>query len=323
MKQRSILALLTLVIFGFSSFAQDINSAIETFNEGNQALQGGNLEMAIEKYKTAKDVAATLGAEGNDIVAAAKKQIPTLYYQLGVQDYRDKNFEKAISEFQNAITFGEEFEDSETVQKAKDIVPKLYNSLGNDFFKEGNHEEALANFNKAVELDPNYSRAYWGQGLVLNKMGKDEEMNIAFNKAKELAAAEGDEALVERINTTGQKFFKADGIRLLQAQDWNGALKALEASNKYKADDPDTYYYIALAYNGLGNWEKAIESAKAGLELANGEPNDVKAKFYFEMGNAYKGAGNNTNACEAYNNAKYGKFVENANYEITTVLKCN
>lgn len=317
------IAVMTFMIFSFSVAAQDINQAIEVFNEGNQALQGGSLELALEKYEQANEMASKLGEEGAQIVAAAQKQIPTLYYQLGVQDYKDKNNEKAIAEFEKAINYGEQYNDAETVAKAKDIIPKLYNSMGNDFFKDNNFEQALANFNKSIELDPNYSRAYWGQGLVYNKLEKNDEMDAAFKKARELATAEGDNALVDRINSTAKRFLQTEGASLLQAKKWNDALKSLNASNEYKADDADTFYYIALAYNGLNKWDDAVKAAQTGIDLSAAESADAKAKFYFELGNAHKGAGNTEKACEAYSNAKFGPFVDNANYEMTTVLKCN
>ncbi len=318
-----IFAVMIFAVFSLSLAAQDINSAIDIFNAGNQAVQAGTLELAIEKYKEAHEMALKLGEEGNDIVSAAKGQIPTLYYQLGVKDYKDKNTDKAIVEFQNAITYGEEFGDTETVVKSKEIMPKLYFAKGNELFKEDKFDEALTNFNLSAELDPNYSRAFWGQGLAYNKLGKNDEMDAAFKKSKELAVAEGDQALVDRINTTAKKFLQADGVSKLQAQQWNEAIKYFDSSNEYKADEPDTFYYLALAYNALKNWGKATEAAQAGLDLTAAESSDTKAKFYFEMGNAYKGAGDNAKACEAYSNAKFGKFVENATYELTTVLKCN
>ncbi|HQB48503.1 MAG TPA: hypothetical protein PK785_06540, partial [Bacteroidales bacterium] len=116
---------------------------------------------------------------------------------------------------------------------------------------------------------------------------------------------------------------QSEGAGYLKSQKWNDAIKCFTTSNDFKADDPDTYYYLALSYNGLKNWNMAIEAAQTGVDLSEGESKDNKAKFYFEMGNAFKGANNNEKACEAYNNAKYGQFVENANYEITQVLKCN
>jgi tetratricopeptide (TPR) repeat protein len=317
------IALFSLLIFGAQLFAQDLNTAIDIFNEGNQALQADNKELAIDKYKQALDIASKLGPEGTEIVAACKTQIPTLYYQLGVQDYRDQNTDKAIEEFQNAIKYGKDYGDSETVQKAEELIPRLYFAKGNDLFKNDSFEEALANFKLSAEIDPSYARAYWGQGLALNRMNKLDEMDEAFMQARTLAETQQDDALVDRINSTAKRFLQSEGTSKLQAQNWNDAIKYFSASNFYQDDNADTYYYLALANNGLSKWSEAVKAAEKGIALSAGESNDVKAKFYFELGNAHKGAGNNSKACEAYSNAMHGRFVDNAKYEMDVVLKCN
>lgn len=322
-KNRKLIALLTLIFFGVSVVAQDLNTAIDIFNEGNQALQADNKELALEKYKQSLDMASKLGPEGAEIVNASKNQIPALYYQLGVQDYRDKNTDKAIEEFQNAIEYGKKYGDDETVQKAEQLIPRLYFAKGNEFFKADDYEAALENFNLSAEIDPSYARAYWGQGLALNRLNQIDEMDAAFMQARTLAAAEGDDALIDRINSTAKRFLQAEATGKLQAQQWSEALKYLEASNFYLDDDSDTFYYMALANNGLSNWDKAADAAQKGLEISAGESSDFKAKFYFELGNAYKGAGKLSDACEAYTNAKHGRFVENAKYEMDVVLNCN
>ena len=317
------IVLLAFLFFGIYANAQDINAAIEEFNQGNQALQSENLPLAIQKYKTSLDMATALGEEGLELVAAAKKQIPTLYYQIGIQNYKEKNNEKAIIELQNAIKYGEEYGEQDMVDKSKDLIPKLHFARGNDLFKDDKFDEALAAYSEAIELDPRYSKPYWGQALTYQKQRKSDEMVAAFKTSREMSIAENDEAFVERINSTAKRLLQSEGTGYLKSQKWNDAIKCFTTSNDFKADDPDTYYYLALSYNGLKNWNMAIEAAQTGVDLSEGESKDNKAKFYFEMGNAFKGANNNEKACEAYNNAKYGQFVENANYEITQVLKCN
>lgn len=317
------LLLITVMILGISLNAQDLNTAIDRFNEGNQAVQADNKRLAIEKYKLALEIAGKLGAEGDEIVAATMGHIPSLFYQIGVQEHRDNNTDQAIDEFQNAIKYGKEFGDNETVQRATELIPRLYLSKGNELFRNNVFEEALENYKLAAELDPSYARAFWSQGLSYNRLNKTEEMEAAFSKGRELAQAEGDDALVDRINTTAKRFLQAEGAGKLQAQRWAEALKYLNASNEYVDDDPETFYYLALANNGLSKWDDAAKAALRGLELSEGKPAETKAKFYFEMGNALKGAGKTTQACEAYASAQHGRFVENAKYEREVVLKCN
>jgi tetratricopeptide (TPR) repeat protein len=323
LKKMRTLVVLFLVSFTFTAFAQDINQAGEIFNEGNQAVKDGDFVTAIQKYDESIKVASKLGAEGEQIVSGAKAQIPSLYYKIGAADYKEKNIEKAIDEFGKAIEYGNEYGDTETVEKSRQIIPKLYYAKGNDLYKEDKYNEALKAFEQSREMNPEYSRAFWGMGLAYSKLKNYDEMDNAFAGALKLAEKEGDEKMASKIRTTATQLLQAEGAAKLQSSDWSNALKYLNASLNYDANDKDTYYYLALGYNGNKSYDDALAAAQKGLELSNGENQEFKAKYYYEMGNAYKGKGMNTEACTAFTDASHGRFVESANYELKTVLKCN
>lgn len=317
------LATLILTIFTLSAFAQDINQAGEVFNEGNQAVKDGNYETAIQKYDESIKIASQLGAEGEQIVSGAKTQIPSLYYKIGKTDYNAKKFEKAIVGFEKAIKYGNEFGNAETVEKSEKMISKSYFAKGNAFYKEKKYNEALETYKQSNEMNPEYSRALWGMGLAYSKLKNYDEMDNAFTAALKIAEADGDPKMAVKIHSKGKKVFQSEGADKLDVQAWDDALKYLNASLKYDDSDKDTYHYLALAYNGKKNWDEALKAIQKGLDLSKDENQEYKAKFYYEMGNAYKGKGMNTEACAAYTDASHGRYVENANYEIKTVLKCN
>ncbi|OQX79453.1 MAG: hypothetical protein B6D64_04835 [Bacteroidetes bacterium 4484_276] len=317
------LATLILTIFTLSAFAQDINQAGEVYNEANQAVKAGSFETAIQKYDESIKIASQLGAEGEQIVSGAKTQIPSLYYKIGAAAYKAKKIDEAIGEFENAIKYGNDYGDAETVKKSEKIIPKLYYSKGNALYKEKKYDEALAEYKLSNQLNPNYSRALWGMGLAYGKLKNFDEMDNAFDAAMKIAEAEGDPKMAIKIKSKGKKVFQAEGAGKLQTQAWDDALKYLNTSLKYDDSDKDTYYYLALANNGKKNWDEALKVSQKGLDLSKDENAEYKAKFYYEMGNAYKGKDMNDKACEAYANASHGRFVESANYELKTVLKCN
>lgn len=317
------LVTLVFTVIAFTAFSQDINQAGELFNEGNQALKSNNFELAIEKYNEAMNMAEKLGEEGEMIVINSQTQIPQLYYKIGVTDYKEKKIEKAIGEFEKAIEYGKKYNDPETIQRAEETIPKLYYAQGNDFYKNDDYENALSSFNKAAEISPDYSRAYWGLGLTYDKLDDTPNMKKSFEKALELAKAEGDTKMEDKISKTAKKFLQASGAKKLQEQNWDGALVCLNASLDFDPDNAETYYYVALANNGLKKWDDAAAAAQKGIDMSAKENVEFKAKFYYELGNALKGKGDNTEACEAYTQAKHGRFVESAEYELTQVLKCN
>ncbi len=67
---------LRFCFFGIYANAQDINAAIEEFNQGNQALQSEDFPLAIQKYKTALEIATTLGEEGARVNGCRQKANP-------------------------------------------------------------------------------------------------------------------------------------------------------------------------------------------------------------------------------------------------------
>ena len=319
---RNLVALL-LSVFAITAFAQDVNQAGDLFNEGNQAVKSNNFELAIEKYTKAMEVAEQVGPEGEMIVINVQSQLPQLYYKQGVTDFKEKNIEKAIGEFEKAIEFGKKYNDPNTVEKAEETIPKLYYSKGNSYYKEDDYDNALSSFKQAAEIAPDYSRAFWGMGLAYNKLGETKNMKTSFEKALQLAQADGDDKMEGKIRKTAKKLLQSNGAKKLQAQDWDAALVCLDASLSFDPDNADTYYYMALASNGLNKYDDAVSAAKKGLEMSADKNVEYKAKFYYELGNALKGKGQNTAACDAYKNAKYGRFTESAEYELTQVLKCN
>ncbi len=314
---------LVLMVITFTAFSQDINKAGELFNEGNQAVKANKFELAIQKYEEAMKVAEPLGEAGEMIVINAQSQIPQLYYKIGVSDYKDQKVDKAIAEFEKAIDFGKKYNDPQTVKNAEETIPKLYYAKGNDFYKADDYANALKSFEQSAAIAPDYSRAFWGMGLAYNKLGETKKMKESFEKALELAKADGDSKMESKIAKTAKKFLQASGAKKLQAQDWEGALQCFDASLSFDADNADNYYYMALANNGLSKWDEAAVAANKGLEMSASQNVEYKAKFYYELGNALKGKGDSTKACEAFTNAKHGRFVESAEYELSQVLKCN
>ncbi len=86
---------------------------------------------------------------------------------------KKKNNEKAIIELQNAIKYGEEYGEQDMVDKSKDLIPpKIHFARGNDLFKDGKFDEALGAYSEAIELDPLYSKPYWGASINLPKTRK-------------------------------------------------------------------------------------------------------------------------------------------------------
>ena len=83
-------------------------------------------------------------------------------------------------------------------------TPSHHVESGNRLMNFGKFDSALREFNRAIELDPGYSPAYVGLGLVLGYSGEPDKGLVAMQKARELAQDED------------QKKNAASGLAVLQ-----------------------------------------------------------------------------------------------------------
>lgn len=318
------IALFLLLFAGFSLghvTAQDLDATGAKLNEANQAFKDGNNQAALGLYQQVIDMAAKLGEPGADLLKAAQANIPVIHFNIAKQLFTETKYDESVAEFRKAVETGGKFGDESNMKKAKEQIPVVYYSKGNALFKSKDFAGSLTAHSEAVKEEPSYYKAYYGMGLAQKGLDKMDEMIASMDKAIELGTAAKDDKFVGTVKNTAKKYTQAAGAENLAEKKYDNAQKYFDASLKYGEPDAMMYYQYALLYNAKKLWDKAIESTNSGLGLEKDTPED-KAKHYYEQGNAYKGKGDTAKACAAYKSAKFGKFVQNADYEIKT-LKCN
>ena len=63
---------------------------------------------------------------------------------------------------------------------------------GNAAFRAGDFAAAAKRFASAVEVNPDDAAAYYGLGMALAKLGRDDDARVAYAKARELSRGEMD-----------------------------------------------------------------------------------------------------------------------------------
>jgi type IV pilus assembly protein PilF len=61
--------------------------------------------------------------------------------------------------------------------------------------------------------------------------------------------------------------FLNNGMALIEAGNYNGALKELLEAEKYSSENPQIHYYLGIAYLGRGLRDKAMEEFKEAISL--------------------------------------------------------
>jgi len=317
---KKLVLLFVIGLLSLNIYAQDINAAGEAFNDGNQAIKAKDYAGAVSYYKSSIDECQMVGADAAELQTKVEAQLTKAYYYNAQTLYKKKNFDAAVAEFNKAIEAAEVSGDAKTKGKAKKFIPKVYSSEGMSLLKAKKYDEAIAVFNKAFEVDAKCVNAFYGMGLAYK--GQDEiDLAISnFDMAIENGAGNPKaEKTVNKVNKAAGKMCEANAAKELQIEHTDKAISLLNKSIEYSGGTANTYYMLALAYNKKNQFDDAIAAANTGLGIEGVDANNIN----FELGKAYEGKGDATNACTTYKKVTGGPNVEAAKFQIKEVLKCN
>ena len=145
--------------------------------------------------------------------------------------------------------------------------PRIHYEKGQISLKEGQLEDAIILFSKAIESDTTYIEALYAKGNVLSRLGRAEEAAEVLLKYEWASATNDDLKLDQQI---------------------------LELN----PDSPEAHYNLARAYEGTGEWQKAMHYYHEAVLL---DPSFQEA--YNNMGILYFQAGQDERAVEAFDKA--------------------
>jgi tetratricopeptide (TPR) repeat protein len=311
-----------LVALSVIATGQTKNEAIEAYNKAID-LKATDPGAAIKAYEEAIKISSELGEEGEEILGLAELELSPLYYEVALKLYRERKIAEAITGFETAVIISEKYNDKDVKSRSENVLHQLYFTRGNELFRANDDEGALGLFDKALALNPNYSRAFLGKALVYRKQEKTPEFAEAMDMAIETGLLSNDERTVSTAESTARDYFLVRAVRSKERKDYSEAIELAQTSLKYDKSFAETYFLIAVVANIQKRWDDAIEAGNKGLELLNSADDNDKAKYYFELGNAYAGKGDTAMACQSFREASVGTYLESAKYQIEQVLKCN
>ena len=255
-----ILAGAVVVVFGLLTFDRNYDYASEFSiwdatviacpdnhraynNRGMAHRNNGNYDLAIQDF---------------DQAIALRPAYAQAYNSRGfVYSYR-ANYDLAISDLNKAI-------------ELEPGYAEAYNNRGISYGRKGELDRAIGDFNMAIKLNSRDARAYSNRGLAYLAKGdykraiRDFDQAIAINPAS--APAYNNLAW---ILATHKDSKVRDGARAVQL-----AEKACELTG-YK--DPTNLDTLAAAYAQLGQFDKAVETAKKAMQIARAAKNEKLAK---------------------------------------------
>ncbi len=153
-----LLVMLVLAACGEVTPTEEVLSAEEYFQRGNEFIKAGRLEEAVGEYQR------TLELEPENVDALTN--LGVVYYNLGQLD-------EAIAQYSKAI----------------EIAPNdadIHSNLAAAYVQTNQLEKALEEYSTAVELNPDLAEAYFGLGVVYLQLGQNDKAIEAFESFQAL-----------------------------------------------------------------------------------------------------------------------------------------
>jgi len=153
-------------------------------------------------------------------------------------------------------------QDSESFHRVQSILRATkqsydYVERAKKYIKSRNYNEALNLLDRAIEIYGS-NQAYTYRALVNLRLRRYSASINDAQKAIELDSLYFLPMLIK-------------GIALNQTNQWYESINTLERAKKLISDNPDTYYYLGVDYQAVGNRAKAIENLSTALEITDGK----------------------------------------------------
>lgn len=288
-----------LLAAGIAS-AQDLNSALETYNAGAAALNDGNKELALTNFKKALEAGQALGADGEELVNNCKNAIPSVILSIGKELYNNKDFDNALAKINEAAKVASEYGVADVASEAKELVPTINLAKGTSALMGKNFPVAISALQSVVAADSTNANAALYLGQALNATGKAEEALKAFK----LAAANGKEEVANKQIST---IYLKQAAAALKTKAFDKASELAKESLKYD-DNAQAYLVAGQAATSLKDNNSALDYYTKYLEAAPTAKN--ASAIAYTVAALYQTAGNKAKAIEYYkkvlNDAKFG-----------------
>ena len=219
------------------------------------------------------------------------------HHMLGKSLFMLGNFEKARDELETALklsptdydvayTLGLAYLKVHKLQPAKQIYDRMIQRLGNRpqlrvligraYRETGFLNEAIEEFQKALALDARFPRVNYYLGLTILLKGGVEKLGEAQRQFKIELANHPDEFFAHYYL----------GIAATVERDWTVAVGYLQKASQLQPNNPDPYFFIGQAFQGLNKHAEAIAAFKKSIALnPNLKHNDYQvANAHYRLG---------------------------------------
>jgi tetratricopeptide (TPR) repeat protein len=102
---------------------------------------------------------------------SSREQVGDAYINRGQHHYEQKDYDKAIADFNRAIPLKPRW------------LAMAYGNRGNAYYAKGEDDKAIDSYDKAIELEPKYTAAFTARGLLYEKAGAVERARADYESS--------------------------------------------------------------------------------------------------------------------------------------------
>jgi hypothetical protein len=234
--------------------------ARDKLNKGVQAYKAGQTDLAIEDFKTAKDLDPGLTNARLYLATAYSAQ----YIPGAPSPENIRNGQQAAQEFREILA-----SDPKSLSAIDGLGSTLYNMAGGPPFDPKMMEESKSYHQKHIELKPDDPEPYYWVGVIDWSLAfrGNRDLREEYNKTARKSVSDTDPMPPALATQFQQKYGTTvdEGIASLQ--------KAIQSREDYD----DAMAYLNLLYRQKADMETTADAHDADVKLANDLVEKVKA----------------------------------------------
>ena len=208
----------------------------------------GEFQIGVNLYNKLLD---ELPPEQSEIII---KYISNLICAWEQDLFKKGEYNHAFDKFFEALKYDEENDE-------------VYFQLGKCNYYIKSFQDSIAHFKRAISIKPQESMYYFGLGCAYDEMGQTKNAKMAFYDAV-------------NINPMNTQARIAYAISLTKELEYAQSIEQFNNVLKYIPNNADTMYNLALAYDLVGDIERAIKHYKQALDV---EPKHKEARHNLEL----------------------------------------
>lgn len=208
----------------------------------------GEFQIGVNLYNKLLD---EMPSEQSEIII---KYISNLICSWAQDLFKKGQYNQAFDKFFEALKYDEENDE-------------VYWQLGKCNYYIKSFQDSIAHFKRAISIKPQESMYYFGLGCAYDEMGSTKNAKMAFYDAI-------------NINPVNTQARIAYALSLTKELEYAQSIEQFNTVLKYIPDNTDTLYNLALAYDLVGDAERAIKFYKKALDI---DSNHKEAKHNLEL----------------------------------------